>query len=618
MKKIVLTDCFDTIISRNCLPEDIKKIWAQKASMLFMQKINADSLYNVRRSVECELFTKKYNNGEHGEFKIEEVYSLILDRLVVAGIIETKNEDLLQELLNIELEIEKKHQQRVAKTIKKLRSYKNNGAEIYIVSDFYMSEKYIWQFLNNLKIESLFNGIFVSCDYGLNKSSGSFYPFVLKELNIHASDCIMMGDNKIADVKKAKENNIKAKCIKKKNQKGIILTPEQTYKRFIKKELNKKSQYNYSRYAFSFFVFIDNLVKESKEKGIKKLYFLSREGQFLKLLYDEYAKVYNTGIPSYYLQVSRNSTFIASLQEIEKEEFNVLFRQYKDISVRDFLMSLTFTGEEISALQALENFNELDIDGEIKNFKNSSAFKLLKANSKFIEIYDKKRKEQKQLFKRYLKELDFNEETEELNIVDVGWKGSMQDNIYNIYDGKIKVNGLYIGLFETGSVKPGSTKKGLLFDFVSGGLSQRNQLLSFKHHYYESLLRANHSRVENYKLENGKVGIIYEETPDEEFYNTYLKEYHSEVLTKFKNLLKTCQKYEISNNVVNSLAARIHLMTMLKTNKKDLGLINASMTSFREGFGKVETLGINYSTKDFYLDKLRVIKRLIKYKKEKN
>lgn len=615
MKKYVLTDCFDTIITRDCLPEEIKKIWSQKASELFKYKVNSEDLYCIRKSVEIELFAQKYSQGCFGEFNIEEVYSLILDRLVVSGKVQEKTDNIIKELLNLELEIEKKHQKVKLSTINKLQKHKNEGADLYVVSDFYMGSEYLWEMLKNLKIEHLFSGVYVSCDYGLNKSSGTLYDYVINDLDADPFHCIMLGDNKVSDIKVAKRKGLKTKLIKKDNNKALLLSSKQTYKTHFKELFLKTFKYYYSNYAFMFYVFVDNLVKQCKLNNINKLYFLSREGQFLKKLFDEYVRYNNIDISTHYLQVSRNSTFIASLRDIQAEEFNVLFRQYKNISVNDFLKSLTFTSEEISLFNNVDHLIDVDIDTEVPNFKESLVFKKLKSNTKFIELYNKKRQEQKCLFKQYMNELSFDEKNEILNIVDVGWKGSMQDNIFNIYEGRVKINGLYLGLYETGSVSLKSTKKGLLFDFVSDGVSERNNILSYRHHYYESLLRANHSRVENYKMVNSKIHIIYEETPDEEFYLNYLENYHKEVYSKFTALLDICSKNEISNLLLNRIVPYIHLKMMFKTNKNDFALINASMSSFREGFGKVGNVGINYKYKDYYLDKLRALKRLIKYRK---
>ena len=63
----------------------------------------------------------------------------------------------------------------------------------------------------------------------------------------------------------------------------------------MKKEYQKKLDYIYRKkepfanYAFSLYYFVRELHKESLEKQITDIFFFSREGKFLKQLYDIYA-----------------------------------------------------------------------------------------------------------------------------------------------------------------------------------------------------------------------------------------------------------------------------------------------------------------------------------------
>jgi hypothetical protein len=51
-----------------------------------------------------------------------------------------------------------------------------------------------------------------------------------------------------------------------------------------------------------------------------------------------------------------------------------------------------------------------------------------------------------------------------LTIVDVGWKGSIQENIYNILEGRIDMQGFYAGFLIAAEAIENNRKQGILFD----------------------------------------------------------------------------------------------------------------------------------------------------------
>ena len=91
-------------------------------------------------------------------------------------------------------------------------------------------------------------------------------------------------------------------------------------------------------------LFVKLLHQELTLKSVKEIHFFSREGQLLKTLFDLYQKQMcfkgSLKINSHYLKVSRRSTFLPSLRKLEQEKFDVLFRQYRKITIADFLRSL--------------------------------------------------------------------------------------------------------------------------------------------------------------------------------------------------------------------------------------------------------------------------------------
>ena len=607
--KYVFVDCFDTIIGRDCNPEEIKLFWANEFSKEIGFKISGTQIYNIRRDVEEKLYIKSLKNGFSGEFNVKDVYDSIIERMKVGKIIAQEKDFDLEYLQNLEIEVELRHQFKIAKTIKLLESLRNKGKKIYLLSDFYMDKQCFKRFFEHHKINDLFDNLFVSCDYKLNKSKGAVYAKVIAEVGASGNECLMIGDNKTSDIKNAKVYGFKTKHIKAHYVQRKELSLKGTYKRYFKNEFKNFDKYNLENYAFQLYATIQELAMRCKKQAVKQIFFLSREGRFLKILFDKYCELNNYDFQTKYLYVSRNSTFIASLKDLKDEKFERLFKQYSDISIMDFVKSLSFEDFEIELLKS--KLVQLDFNLEIKAFALSQEFKLLTNSQEFKEIYDNKRREQKEIFRKYLLQEGFVFGEEALTIVDVGWKGSMQDSIVHILDGQVVVNGFYLGFDELGVYNERSFKEGLLFDIVHEGKTYYNDLLSYRRDHYECILRANHSRAERYKVENGVVVPILENAPDKELYDNILKDYQDAVVNKFCRIAETCRD-NVSHDDLIKLQPYLRMLMLLKMTKADYNWLNKNYSTFKDGFGKI-TMSVEHSEtlKHFYADKLRALKRLI-------
>ncbi len=146
------------------------------------------------------------------------------------------------------------------------------------------------------------------------------------------------------------------------------------------------------------------------KKGIKHIFFLAREGKFLKHLFDLYREKQGYQNEQYintsYLYVSRRSVFIASLKKIKNE------------------------------------LCEIDFTKKITDLSNSFEFSSLIKSMSFQEIYEKKRKKQRKNLLNYFMRMKLSNP---IYLVDIGWAGVMQDCIYQLYQKKRQVVGFYYG-----------------------------------------------------------------------------------------------------------------------------------------------------------------------------
>lgn len=254
--------------------------------------------------------------------------------------------------------------------------------------------------------------------------------------------------------------------------------------------------------AISLFVFTERLYQNLVAERVSQVYFLSREGQPLKRMFDLYQNRCNGNITAHYLEVSRRATLLPSLKPLSEEGFDTLFRQYRHISLLDFLSSLGMESQSRSITLALglpegaESTREAD-------FPSSPIFVALKALSQFQDLYESERVTRRTAFIAYLTELSGGTLPARLVIVDVGWKGTIQDNLFALLcrNGDTSVHavtGYYIGLVAAGAASPSNDKYGLLFSSV-GTTSPKFRVFNENRALFEVLLAADHGSIVSYE-----------------------------------------------------------------------------------------------------------------------
>ena len=90
------------------------------------------------------------------------------------------------------------------------------------------------------------------------------------------------------------------------------------------------------------------IIEESRKRGLKKIYFLARDGYLLCDIAKKICKENNLDIDCRYLYCSRFSLRLASFHILEREAmFNLLFASAKHLSLQVVLERAGLTEKEI-------------------------------------------------------------------------------------------------------------------------------------------------------------------------------------------------------------------------------------------------------------------------------
>ena len=282
------------------------------------------------------------------------------------------------------------------------------------------------------------------------------------------------------------------------------------------------------------------VLREAEARGIKRLYFLSRDGYLPYRTAIRLVKSCKLDIECRYLYCSRYSLRVPMYSENVDEALSHVTRGGIDVTFRKILLRSGFRAEDIPKMQAA--FPDLALDEVIPysglkkvraRLAGSSAYKdLLKKRSEEaweplcayfrqegllegIGACDRSKEKSDRVSARYgslgksERAGTCDENAEKIGIVDSGWTGTTQKSIAEIRRRcgiDDPVEGFYFGLFEI----PKGSDPERYHSFYFGPKTKLFNKVFFSNSLFEALVRADHGTVSGYRKvkTSGKDGEV--------------------------------------------------------------------------------------------------------------
>ncbi len=594
--KCIFLDFFGTIVQRNCTPLEVKYLWAKNLALKLSYNVEEECLLELRKKSEQAVISR-VESGEFNYFELtDEIYRRILD---LNHDFERKysNQDFYRISHNAEIQAELVSQNYIQETIELINVAYSRGIHINIISDFYLGQNELRIFLEKENVSTKIENIFVSSDCRTSKYLGGLYKYACTQVDINAEQCIMVGDNPKSDVNNAELCGIKGFQVNYSGGTEHRNTLKNAIKKISQKDISGKL--GYSNYCFLLYLYIDRLYKSLIRKGIKDIYFLSREGEFLKKLFDLYSgNRKEEKICSHYLFVSRKATYPATLKSLDEEKFDLL-RKYSQFSIGDFLENIGIP-DAASKLKLTQS----EIEKPISDFFNSQEFNSLCGREDFQKLFESSRIQYNCLFKRYCVQEGIITD-QAIAIADVGWNGTIQDNIFKALDG-FECVGLYIGLMNSAFSSEQNKKIGLIFS-ENPQNSCDIDIWKYDNVFLERVLWASHGATDNYKLaEDGYVFPVFKEYTSELSNYELMKPIQDMIMKKFIELdnifISSC--YSVENLYKIFLFEHAHMLFCV--NSQQLELQKKMIQGQMQNFGRISTAGDSIGAT---FSKKRIIKK---------
>lgn len=316
-------------------------------------------------------------------------------------------------------------------------------------------------------------------------------------------------------------------------------------------EVIRNLDYKGSAYIFGFVAFSQLLLNFtcwlhtiSKQRGVKELYFLSRDG---KILFDYFNQLYPKGdIKTHYIFCSRRA--LKSISIDCEEDIVKFFDNFRDLShfnissLLDYLCNLEMTA------QISENFLEYGF----KDFhqplllNSDQRQRLIQAFLQIKVLIINSSKSYRNNYINYLKNNGLTNLSTNVAVVDIGYECSAQATFAKLLQ-KNDLHGFYLGTFQEALFKLRSLNyaDSYLFNFASRGDDPYHFVSNVE--LIETLVCDYHDSFIRIDKQNGKLRpVFFSDSSIEQTSKNTIKEIHSGAL-EFANLLAI-------SNVKSSLA----------------------------------------------------------------
>ena len=425
--KLASFDIFDTTLIRKCgNPGNIFYILAHK--LYPNDKAKREDFLLWRKGAESE--ARRRAPGK--DVTIEDIYAS--DEL--CGFAEYTPAQLIEAEKNVEA-VNLIANPAIKETICKKRE---EGYIICFISDMYLPSTMLKEVLEREGCINNNEVVYVSCEWNARKSNGALYKMLKEELKPQQWE--HFGDHAVSDVKMAKQNGIKATKVNTDfttAEKGTTLprSNRHYYESSILAGLSRAARMHFGNDAYTtiaadfvapaYIPYVHFVLKTAKERGIKTLYFLSRDSYILQKIAEQLP---HEGIELHYLFVSRKALLLPYLQNATAEKFLAIQdkRTIRGKAVKELTLSLGTSIEELKDEFGIGfDFNRIATKEHEQKFLDA----IFGNASKYLPALNERTKEQRTLLNGYFtqEKVFCNDATA---MVDVGWLGTTRLMINSI------------------------------------------------------------------------------------------------------------------------------------------------------------------------------------------
>lgn len=550
-------DVFDTVLVRKwARPADL---FLELGSILLktgLINISSDAWQKLRVSSEIKARGKTIS----GEVTLSQIYEVLAESLVWSS-------SEIEYAMNQEIELEFASLYPIKEIQQKIQNLHQEGQRIIFISDMYLPSDVIKRFLKHHQIWREGDILYVSSEFNANKSSGKLFEICLAKEGIKPSQLIHLGDNYHSDVKMPQKQGIQAQHFHKtqfNRYEEIILNSEDIplqirsllagtsrLCRLQNPESDVHSQVIWDTSANVtaplLFGFVYWCLSEAQAKGIKRLYFVARDGQILLKIAKVVCEKWNYTIDCRYLYGSRQAWHFPAITEIGETELDWIFDPTQFLSVNSVCERVNLNPKDIAITL---NQNGFAKECWAKNLdpQRRSLLRDVFQKQEVTQLIIETAKIYREKAIGYFRQEGLADDTP-FGIVDIGWHGRLQRSLSKLLDlagiyPSNGISGFYFGLSKR--VKQFAEER--LFAYFSDVDSPSERDNFCQRVLLELFVSADHGGTVRFEEQNGTYMPILRTIENTRALEWGLKAQHSAIVNYVTNLTNGLKDYEFDSN----------------------------------------------------------------------
>jgi FMN phosphatase YigB (HAD superfamily) len=511
---VVSFDVFDTVVARNVYhPQDLySRIQKQLADPGNSEKYCKSIQHFPLNRIAAELKAREQLTGRE-EVTFDEIVAVLAEQCGLTP-------ESIKAIAACEIEEEIKSVVPVEPLLSLVREMRQAGKQIVFVSDMYLPDNVIRKMLLRVGALEAEDKLYVSGSIGKKKSTGSLFRYIWDDLGIRPNQMIHLGDYLLSDYLIPR-----LKC-------GIRSIPVRIARNNVYERLwgeacsclfcssiagaSRAARVANTREGQIFAetvlyntgcnvvgpiitVFILWTLHQAVQAGIKRLYFLSRDGDIMLEIAREVAARCGIAIDLRYLYVSRTAVFPALLGAATDAHSFEWFKEDNIILTSRILadrlkVDVTCLHEQLIRV----GIGSVGPDAPLGREIVEQICRLLMTDPLLLEMVSESGRNALQGLVGYVEQEGLFDGIP-FALVDLGWHGSIQDALFTCFAdrfGDYGISGYYFGVDRSG----GCSNRKAGFFFNPGEVSA---IAKYQHLFrvlMEVICSARHGMVDHYHL----------------------------------------------------------------------------------------------------------------------
>ncbi len=459
MLRIASFDVFDTALVRNyAAPQDLFLELGEELRNYHLIQKEPSYFFSSRICAE----TRARRKLSHQEATLQQIYDELQTEF-------SWTDDRMIQAMRMEIHLEENCLAGVPAIREKVLRARNQFDRIYFLSDMYLPSEIIRRILKRELLCLPEDRLLVSCECGLSKHTGSMFEMLIQDINGQPFEWHHIGDNPHSDYRVPRKFGIQATLFE-----DARLRPRENFLRKIsnskpllkskvlgalrqsrlhasadsKNQTRPPIESSINVAGFLIFVYVWWILFCAEEQQIKRLYFVSRDGQILSRVAGVLKESWNLEVDIRYLYGSRQAWHAPGITDLNFSRLSWLFAGKPSPSPAKILQRLGLNRSEASSFFDFARSKGVSIE----KIGRDDLLNIIKTDPWGPSILKHATIKRTEL-ESYLSQELFFDGTKSA-IVDVGWHGNLQASLsrsLNAMGKDVNLIGFYFGLVQGAS-----------------------------------------------------------------------------------------------------------------------------------------------------------------------